>query len=101
MLGNLADNACKWAKSHVVIAARREGNHIQFIVDDDGPGVPPEQRDALFHRGKRLDESVPGSGHGLAIVREIAELYGGSVTLGTAPGGGLRAMLSLPATEAA
>jgi signal transduction histidine kinase len=101
MLGNLADNACKWAKSHVVIAARREGNHIQFIVDDDGPGVPPEQRDALFHRGKRLDESVPGSGHGLAIVREVAELYGGSVTLGTAPGGGLRAMLSLPATEAA
>jgi signal transduction histidine kinase len=101
MLGNLADNACKWAKSQVVIAARREGNHIQFLVDDDGPGVPAEQRDALFHRGKRLDESVPGSGHGLAIVREIAELYGGSVSLGVAPSGGLRAMLSLPATDAA
>lgn len=101
MLGNLADNACKWAKGQVFIAGRRDGSWIEFIVDDDGPGLPAAQRDQVFRRGNRLDESVPGSGHGLAIVREIAELYGGSVELDDSPTGGLRAILTLPAADAA
>jgi signal transduction histidine kinase len=101
MLGNLADNACKWARRSVAIEARRDGGRLIFTVDDDGPGLPAEQREAVFRRGNRLDERVPGTGHGLAIVREIAELYEGSVALDDSPRGGLRATLSLPATDAA
>jgi len=97
MLGNLVDNACKWARSRVVIAARAEGESIVCTVDDDGPGLPEDQRAAVFDRGTRLDESVPGYGLGLAIVRDIAELYGGSISLEVSPLAGLRAVLTLPA----
>ncbi|MCA1973749.1 MAG: ATP-binding protein, partial [Caenispirillum sp.] len=64
--------------------------------DDDGPGLPPDQREAVFRRGARLDEAAPGSGLGLSIARDVAELYGGSVSLETADGGGCRAVLRLP-----
>lgn len=101
MLGNLADNACKWAASLVVISGSREGAQLVCLVEDDGPGLPEAQREAVFRRGNRLDERVPGTGHGLAIVREIAELYGGSVKLEQAPQGGLRAVLALPAADGA
>jgi len=97
MLGNLVDNACKWARSRVVIAVRAEGESIVCTVDDDGPGLPEDQRAAVFDRGTRLDESVPGYGLGLAIVRDIAELYGGSISLEVSPLAGLRAVLTLPA----
>ena len=99
MLGNLADNACKWAASRVVISARRENGRIVCTVDDDGPGLPEAQRGTVFDRGRRLDENVPGTGHGLAIVREIAELHDGSVSLDHAPLGGLRAILTLPSAD--
>jgi signal transduction histidine kinase len=99
MLGNLADNACKWAASRVAISARRERDRILCTVEDDGPGLPESQRAAVFDRGRRLDENVPGTGHGLAIVREIAELHDGSVSLDRSPRGGLRAILSLPAAD--
>jgi signal transduction histidine kinase len=101
MLGNLIDNACKWARGKVVVAVRREGDRIVCIIDDDGPGLEEDQWVAVFDRGKRLDESVPGSGLGLSIVRDIAELYSGSITLDRAPIGGLRAVLTLPAAESA
>jgi signal transduction histidine kinase len=97
MLGNLIDNGCKWARTRVGVNVRLEGERIVCTVDDDGPGLAPEQRVAAFDRGTRLDESVPGSGLGLAIVRDIAELYGGAVTLEESPAGGLRAVLVLPA----
>jgi len=97
MLGNLVDNACKWARSRVVITVRAEGERIVCTVDDDGPGLPEEQRTAVFDRGTRLDESVPGYGLGLAIVRDIAELYGGAIALEPSPLSGLRAVLTLPA----
>jgi len=97
MLGNLLDNACKWARSHVELRADSDGAQIICTVDDDGAGLPEEQREAVFARGKRLDEQVPGSGLGLPIVREIAELYDGSVHLEVAPAGGVRAVLHLPA----
>jgi signal transduction histidine kinase len=99
MLGNLADNACKWAASRVAISARREDGRILCTIDDDGPGLPESQRAAVFDRGRRLDENVPGTGHGLAIVREIAELHDGSVSLDRSPQGGLRAILSLPSAD--
>ena len=71
-----------------------EMRHI--IVDDDGPGLSPQQREQVARRGRRLDETKPGSGLGLSIVVDLASLYGGSLALGTAPIGGLRAELILP-----
>jgi signal transduction histidine kinase len=98
MLGNLLDNACKWGKSRVEIASADGDGLMEITVDDDGPGLDPSMREAVLQRGVRADEAAPGSGFGLAIVREIAGLYGGSIALGTSPLGGLRASLRLPAS---
>jgi signal transduction histidine kinase len=97
MLGNLLDNACRSARSLVRVSAQREGQQLHIVVDDDGPGIAPEQRAEVLQRGVRLDESAPGSGLGLAIVVELASLYGGALTLETSDTGGLRARLNLPA----
>lgn len=100
MLGNLIDNACKWASSRVVVDTLPEsGSMVRFIVDDDGPGMDPQQRKEALKRGQRLDESIPGSGLGLAIVSDLAELYGGRLALSASPQGGLRAELFLPAAS--
>ncbi len=104
MVGNLVDNACKWAKAQVSIKVdvrpttepdRQAMLHI--VVDDDGKGLSPDERAQVSRRGKRLDESKPGSGLGLSIVVDLAALYGGRLTLDAAPLGGLRAELVLPA----
>lgn len=97
MIGNLADNACKWAKARVAISASRVGDRLHIVVEDDGPGIARAARDAALARGRRLDESMPGSGIGLDIVREIAALYRGSLQLDISAQGGLRAALDLPA----
>jgi len=103
MIGNLFDNACKWAQSRVSVEifierpeAGGDRRVVHILVDDDGPGLTPQQRDQVAHRGHRLDETKPGSGLGLSIVVELATLYGGGLALGTAPIGGLRAELLLP-----
>ena len=96
MLGNLLDNACRWAASRVAIASAADEGTIVVTVDDDGPGLAESMREAVLQRGVRADEAASGSGLGLAIVRELAELYGGSIALGVAPDGGLRARLRLP-----
>ncbi|HVT14715.1 MAG TPA: sensor histidine kinase [Thermoanaerobaculia bacterium] len=96
MLGNLLDNACKWARSRVAISSSREDARLFISVDDDGPGLDPSLRAQVLQRGVRADQQVRGSGLGLAIVSELAELYGGSVTLETSPLGGTRARLQLP-----
>ena len=70
---------------------------LRVVVLDDGPGIAPAQRERALVRGGRLDEATPGSGLGLAIVRDRVVLYGGQMTLDDAPGGGLRAVLVLPA----
>jgi signal transduction histidine kinase len=104
MVGNLVDNACKWAASRVFIEVRQEppvqpgaGPILRVIVDDDGRGLSAAERAQASRRGQRLDESKPGSGLGLSIVVDLAALYGGSLSLGNAPIGGLRAELVLPA----
>jgi len=97
MLGNLLDNACKWAKSTVRVHSFREENKIHIFVDDDGPGLLPEMRDVVLQRGVRADEAAPGSGLGLAIVCDLVEAYGGSISLENSPLDGLRARLQLPA----
>jgi signal transduction histidine kinase len=103
MIGNLVDNACKWAQSRVAVEAfsekpdaSGERRLVRIVVDDDGPGLSPQQREQVARRGRRLDETKPGSGLGLSIVMELASLYGGGLTLGTAPIGGLRVELVLP-----
>src|SRR6516162_3884137 len=103
MVGNLVDNGCKWARSRVAIevladppVTSNEKARVRIVVDDDGPGLSPAQREQVALRGQRLDETKPGSGLGLSIVVELAGLYGGVLTLGTAPIGGLRAELALP-----
>ena len=97
MTGNLIDNACKWARAEVHVAARREGASLVLDIEDDGPGLSPAERQKVGTRGERLDESVPGSGLGLAIVRDISKLYGGFFVLDASPRGGLLARLTLPA----
>ncbi|MGB9172859.1 MAG: sensor histidine kinase, partial [Bradyrhizobium sp.] len=104
MAGNLVDNACKWTTSRVSIevhaeqpAASGATPMLRIIVDDDGRGLSEKERAQVSRRGQRLDESKPGSGLGLSIVVDLAALYGGSLTLGRAPIGGLRAELVLPA----
>jgi signal transduction histidine kinase len=96
MLGNLLDNACKWARTRVKLTCAKEGDQVVIIVDDDGPGIEPSMREAIMQRGVRADEAAPGSGLGLAIVRDIAGIYRGSISLQASPMGGARARLSLP-----
>lgn len=96
ILGNLMDNACKWAETRVRITGAREGGFATLLVEDDGPGVPDDKLDEIMGRGKRLDEATPGSGLGLNIVLELVELYQGSLTLGRSELGGLSVRLQLP-----
>ena len=97
MLGNLLDNAGKWAARQIEVSAATVGKELRIDVDDDGPGIAVGQRTELLQRGVRGDEQVPGSGLGLAIVDDLARLYGGRLELLKAPLGGLRARLWLPA----
>lgn len=104
MVGNLLDNACKWASGRVVLSLAVEpqgpdDHHrwLSVVVEDDGPGLAPQQREAAMARGRRLDESKPGSGLGLSIVTDLAALYGGALSLSQSSLGGLKAQLRLPA----
>lgn len=98
MLGNLLDNACKWAAARVEIHAGIAGDRLEIRIADDGPGIPPDQRQAMIRRGVRADEQVPGTGLGLAIVDDLARLYGGGLALAESSLGGLLATLDLPAS---
>jgi signal transduction histidine kinase len=95
MLGNLIENACKWAKSSVKIQSVQEDGAIVITVDDDGSGLPASMREVVLQRGVRADEAAPGSGLGLAIVRDLVELYEGTFSLEDSPMGGLRGRLRL------
>ena len=109
MLGNLLDNACKWARSRVVVESTQAVDEVSNVesgfsrilvtVDDDGPGLAAELRERVLQRGVRADEKAAGSGLGLAIVRDLADVYGGSIGLTDSPIGGLRATLTLPGTR--
>jgi signal transduction histidine kinase len=96
MLGNLIDNACKWARTRVDVRSSQGDGYVVITVDDDGPGLAEVLRENVLQRGVRADEAAPGSGLGLAIVTDLVELYRGSIALGSSPLGGLRATLRLP-----
>jgi signal transduction histidine kinase len=103
MIGNLLDNAGKWARREVVIkidaetpASAESRPFLRIIIDDDGPGLAPDQILEATQRGRRLDETKPGSGLGLSIVADLAAAYGGALELEKNPAGGLRANLRVP-----
>jgi two-component system, OmpR family, sensor histidine kinase PhoQ len=101
VLGNLLDNACKWCHGRVRLTGRNdEGAHVRvrlvIEIEDDGPGIPEEDRPRVLQRGVRADENVPGHGLGLAMVRTTVELYGGRLQVDASPLGGARFTLLLP-----
>lgn len=98
LLGNLLDNACKWAASKVELTIEANAQGFIVYVDDDGPGVEADKRNEVLSRGIRLDEQVTGHGLGLGIVRDIVEAWGGEIALLQSPFGGLRVQINLPAT---
>lgn len=96
IIGNLLDNACKWCRSEVRLhAAPVEDGLVSIYIDDDGPGLSPDERAEAVKRGVRLDETAPGTGLGLSIVADIADMNGGNLVLDESPLGGLRAIVSL------
>jgi len=98
MLGNLIENAAKYGGGSVFATVGRAAGMIEIAVEDDGMGIPEEERVRIFDRGVRLDSGKPGTGLGLAIVRDVAEIYGGAVALEESEDlGGLLVRLRLPA----
>jgi signal transduction histidine kinase len=93
--GNLLDNAAKWSRERVVITIADMGITAQLLIEDDGPGIPAEHREAIFDVGRRLDEKMPGSGLGLPIARDLAALYGGRVWVEHSVLGGAAVYLTL------
>ena len=96
LLGNLLDNACKWADAEVRLSVVETAEGFTLSVEDDGPGIPEAQRDQVFSRGTRLDEQTDGHGLGLGIVRDIVETWGGVLVLGESEWGGLKVEIQLP-----
>ncbi len=97
LLGNLLDNACKWARSRVRVSASSDGGGgLRLVVEDDGPGLSPEEADQVARRGARFDERTPGWGLGLAIVADLVALHGGSLGFDRSPLGGLCVTILLP-----
>ncbi|OPB32750.1 sensor histidine kinase [Pseudomonas fluorescens] len=96
LLGNLLDNACKWADAEVRLSVSETPHGYQLAVEDDGPGIPEAQRDQVFSRGARLDEQRLGHGLGLGIVRDIVEVWGGVLQLQESELGGLKVLIELP-----
>lgn len=97
MLGNLIDNAAKWARSRIEIQVSQEAGRLGVKIDDDGKGVAEAERERVLKRGVRADEHVPGTGLGLAITMDLAQMYGGDLVLNASPLGGLQVSLLLPA----
>lgn len=98
LAGNLVDNACKWCKARVDVSVEPFGERgMRLIVSDDGPGIPEDAAELLLQRGMRLDESAPGHGIGLAVVKDIAASHGGELTISRSPHGGAEIAVAIPA----
>lgn len=100
MLGNLIENAAKYGGGSVFVTVAAQAGFVELMIEDDGTGIPEEDRVRIFDRGVRLDTGKPGTGLGLAIVRDVAEIYGGTVSLEESEDlGGLLVRLRLPAAN--
>lgn len=102
LLGNLLDNACKWAHQQVqvTISHKPAAQHFELVIEDDGPGIAATEREQVLSRGTRIDEQVQGHGLGLGIVRDIVEHCGGVLQLQQSSLGGLAVVIHLPALNA-
>jgi signal transduction histidine kinase len=96
LLGNLLDNACKWADAEVRLSVAETAQGFVLSVEDDGPGIPEDLREQVFNRGTRLDEQMDGHGLGLGIVRDIVDTWGGVMRLEESEWGGLKVVIELP-----
>jgi len=103
MAGNLLDNACKWSKGKIGVTMMAERtpsqSYLLIRIEDDGPGLTEEEAEKVLRRGVRLDEKTPGSGLGLDIVKELVDVYGGTLQLKRSVLGGVLAELKLPAAR--
>ena len=100
MIGNVLENACKWSRTAVTARVEAlDGRRLRVVIEDDGPGLPPDRHEEALLRGARLDEASPGSGLGLAIVSDLARAYGGDLQLGVAEAGGLKVEITLPGSD--
>jgi len=96
ILGNVLDNASKWAHTTSRVTARTDADRVGIVIDDDGPGISEDVRNRLPSRGLRADETTPGTGFGLSIAHDLARAYGGRLSLESSPLGGLRVVIELP-----
>ncbi|MEP3723368.1 MAG: ATP-binding protein, partial [Parasphingorhabdus sp.] len=100
MIGNLVENAAKYGGGSVFITVESDDEFVELQIENDGRGIPEQERQRIFDRGARLDSGKPGTGLGLAIVRDVAEIYDGSVSLEESDDlGGLLVRLRLPRPE--
>ena len=96
MCGNLIDNGCKAAKNSILVTVARDENWLSITVDDDGPGIAPEQKQTLLERGARLDTYTEGQGIGMALVNDLISAYEGKLIIDDAPLGGARIIMKFP-----
>ncbi len=100
IVGNVLENACKWARSEVLAHVEAlDARRLRVTIEDDGPGLPADKREEVLRRGARLDESAPGTGLGLAIVDDLSRAYGGDLRLGVSERGGLKVEIDLPRAD--
>lgn len=99
IVGNVIDNACKWASTRVLISISKKKQWVFIAIEDDGPGIAADHYDNVVRRGVRLDEFTPGTGLGLAIVDELITIYGGKMHLDQSPLGGLKVTVQLPRSD--
>jgi two-component system sensor histidine kinase PhoQ len=96
LLGNLLDNAFKWCHKQVLIEAYNKENQLVLSIADDGPGIDEDLQTQILQRGVRADETTPGNGIGLAMVRDIVDAYGGSLKMDNSRGSGVCVTVMLP-----
>lgn len=96
LIGNVIDNACKYGRHSVAVTATRLNQHLQIIVDDDGPGVSEDTKQSILTRGIRADTAIPGQGIGLAVTVDVLSSYGGTIDITRSPMGGARFALRIP-----
>ncbi len=96
LLGNLLDNACKYGRGRIQVSAEGDSEYLRLSVEDNGPGIPEDQREQVIRRGQRLDTLQAGQGIGLAVAADIVGSYGGQLSIGESELGGAAITAQLP-----